>query len=302
MNLTVDCPEYCALTGCYEYPNYSTIPPPPTPPPLSAGQISHVSPNTVIMQFIVAFITGCFILLSCYMIVIKYCSRFNLFGTSPTQSDGPGEEFVHENHGPASDHQIWYISTAGLQPSIINSIRVFEYKKGDHLIEGMTDCSVCLNEFQEGDTLRLLPKCSHAFHIPCIDTWLRSHANCPFCRASVVSNTTVSTTSASNDQIAHSSSPNEDTQMENSENYGELTNNSISGGEVCENRVGTEDELELELPQVVVNSNGNGVFRIVIDLDDSKIDMEDGIQSLRSISIDSSSAVTNKYESEGKSS
>uniref|UniRef100_A0A6N2L204 RING-type E3 ubiquitin transferase n=1 Tax=Salix viminalis TaxID=40686 RepID=A0A6N2L204_SALVM len=52
-----------------------------------------------------------------------------------------------------------------------------------------TECSVCLNEFRDDETLRLLPKCSHAFHIPCIDTWLGSHTNCPLCRAPIVTNT-----------------------------------------------------------------------------------------------------------------
>lgn len=73
----------------------------------------------------------------------------------------------------------------GLHQSIINSITVCKYKRGEGLIEG-TECSVCLNEFHEDETLRLLPKCSHAFHIPCIDTWLRSHTNCPLCRAGIV--------------------------------------------------------------------------------------------------------------------
>lgn len=48
------------------------------------------------------------------------------------------------------------------------------------------DCAVCLAEFQEGDELRVLPKCSHAFHVPCIDTWLSSHTTCPLCRASIM--------------------------------------------------------------------------------------------------------------------
>lgn len=32
----------------------------------------------------------------------------------------------------------------------------------------------------------LVPKCNHAFHIYCIDTWLRSHTNCPLCRARII--------------------------------------------------------------------------------------------------------------------
>ncbi|GFQ06016.1 RING-H2 finger protein atl52, partial [Phtheirospermum japonicum] len=55
----------------------------------------------------------------------------------------------------------------------------------DGLIEG-TECAVCLSEFRENESLRLLPKCRHAFHLPCIDTWLRSQSSCPLCRAGVV--------------------------------------------------------------------------------------------------------------------
>jgi len=83
------------------------------------------------------------------------------------------------------DHPIWFIRTVGLQRSVIDSITVFKYKKDEGLVDG-TECSVCLGEFQEEESLRILPKCSHAFHIPCIDTWLSSHKNCPMCRAPVV--------------------------------------------------------------------------------------------------------------------
>uniref|UniRef100_A0A9I9EHI3 Uncharacterized protein n=1 Tax=Cucumis melo TaxID=3656 RepID=A0A9I9EHI3_CUCME len=48
------------------------------------------------------------------------------------------------------DHPIWFVTIAGLQPSVINSITVCKYKKSQCLIEG-TDCSVCLSEFQEDE-------------------------------------------------------------------------------------------------------------------------------------------------------
>ncbi|KAL5224348.1 hypothetical protein ABZP36_010987 [Zizania latifolia] len=47
------------------------------------------------------------------------------------------------------------------------------------------DCAVCLLEFADGDELRALPLCGHAFHADCIDVWLRAHASCPLCRAAV---------------------------------------------------------------------------------------------------------------------
>ncbi|KAL0459414.1 UNVERIFIED_CONTAM: RING-H2 finger protein ATL1 [Sesamum latifolium] len=33
--------------------------------------------------------------------------------------------------------------------------------------------------------LRVLPKCSHAFHLDCIDVWLLSNSNCPLCRSTI---------------------------------------------------------------------------------------------------------------------
>jgi hypothetical protein len=76
------------------------------------------------------------------------------------------------------------IPAGGLDEALVKSITVCKYKKGDGFVEG-TECSVCLSEFQENESLRLLPKCSHAFHLPCIDTWLKSHASCPLCRANI---------------------------------------------------------------------------------------------------------------------
>uniref|UniRef100_A0A0D3BE76 RING-type domain-containing protein n=2 Tax=Brassica TaxID=3705 RepID=A0A0D3BE76_BRAOL len=48
--------------------------------------------------------------------------------------------------------------------------------------EEMVSCSVCLQDFQVGETVRSLPHCHHMFHLPCIDKWLRDHASCPLCR------------------------------------------------------------------------------------------------------------------------
>eukprot|EP00250_Pteridium_aquilinum_P006962 c16777_g1_i1 orf=365-880(-) len=45
-------------------------------------------------------------------------------------------------------------------------------------------CAVCINEINCKDEVRRLPHCSHLYHTPCIDTWLRrNHRTCPLCRA-----------------------------------------------------------------------------------------------------------------------
>lgn len=45
-----------------------------------------------------------------------------------------------------------------------------------------TECSICLNDFDEGDTVRRLSTCGHCFHKSCIDLWLLRRADCPLCK------------------------------------------------------------------------------------------------------------------------
>uniref|UniRef100_A0A3Q0T253 RING-type E3 ubiquitin transferase n=1 Tax=Amphilophus citrinellus TaxID=61819 RepID=A0A3Q0T253_AMPCI len=47
-------------------------------------------------------------------------------------------------------------------------------------------CSVCINEYIQGNKLRRLP-CSHEFHIHCIDRWLSENNTCPICRQPILS-------------------------------------------------------------------------------------------------------------------
>ncbi|KAM0907704.1 hypothetical protein ACQ4PT_015930 [Festuca glaucescens] len=48
-----------------------------------------------------------------------------------------------------------------------------------------TCCTVCLEEYQAKDVVRMLPYCGHAFHVACIDAWLKQQSTCPICRASM---------------------------------------------------------------------------------------------------------------------
>ncbi|XP_050231558.1 RING-H2 finger protein ATL65 [Mercurialis annua] len=79
-------------------------------------------------------------------------------------------------------------SPYGLDESVIKTLPLFLYagKKSFHKHGKDKDCAVCLLEFEDNDYIRTLPVCSHAFHVDCIDIWLRSHANCPLCRARIL--------------------------------------------------------------------------------------------------------------------
>ncbi|KAL4303004.1 hypothetical protein GQ457_10G013660 [Hibiscus cannabinus] len=75
----------------------------------------------------------------------------------------------------------------GLEASVIETFPTMVYSevKVHKIGKGALECAVCLNEFEDDETLRLIPKCDHVFHPECIDAWLASHTTCPVCRANL---------------------------------------------------------------------------------------------------------------------
>ncbi|KAI4325386.1 hypothetical protein MLD38_030791 [Melastoma candidum] len=73
----------------------------------------------------------------------------------------------------------------GLDSAVLCSIPVVVYRQEDFK-DGL-ECAVCLCDVAEGEKARILPKCSHGFHVECIDMWFQSHSTCPLCRNSVTS-------------------------------------------------------------------------------------------------------------------
>ncbi|XP_020203699.1 RING-H2 finger protein ATL11, partial [Cajanus cajan] len=76
----------------------------------------------------------------------------------------------------------------GLDQATIETFPTFLYSdvKGLKIGNDTLACAVCLNEFQDEETLRMIPKCCHVYHSDCIDVWLASHSTCPVCRANLV--------------------------------------------------------------------------------------------------------------------
>ncbi|XP_047321799.1 E3 ubiquitin-protein ligase RING1 [Impatiens glandulifera] len=188
INLDGNCPKPClpiCPSTCYR--PFPPIQFPPTSlPDTNPNNLHHKNSLHFYLSFSFAILATTLFLIACFSIYKHFKNRRTSTSTSQETQQEINDQDPDENDHVTIDHPIWYIRTVGLQPSIINAISVCKYKKSDGLVEG-TECSVCLNEFEEDETLRLLPKCSHAFHIPCIDTWLRSHTNCPNCRAAIFS-------------------------------------------------------------------------------------------------------------------
>ncbi|MQL69982.1 hypothetical protein Taro_002276 [Colocasia esculenta] len=95
---------------------------------------------------------------------------------------GGGVGFDYYSSGASSNY---FLSPYGLDDLAIKTLPLSFYSAKAAKQFFYRECAVCLVEFEENDSLRTLPLCAHAFHVDCIDVWLRSHANCPLCRASV---------------------------------------------------------------------------------------------------------------------
>jgi E3 ubiquitin-protein ligase ATL41 len=74
-------------------------------------------------------------------------------------------------------------SRRGLDASALAALPVTAYRK--EAGAAGADCAVCLSELADGDKVRELPSCGHAFHVECVDAWLRTRTTCPLCRAEV---------------------------------------------------------------------------------------------------------------------
>ncbi|KAF8101678.1 hypothetical protein N665_0201s0005 [Sinapis alba] len=76
----------------------------------------------------------------------------------------------------------------GLKAEVIESFPTFVYSdvKAVRIGKGGVECAVCLCEFEDEETLRLMPPCCHVFHADCVDVWLSEHSTCPLCRADLL--------------------------------------------------------------------------------------------------------------------
>jgi hypothetical protein len=58
---------------------------------------------------------------------------------------------------------------------------------GAPLFTTCTMCSICIDNFEDGEKIRLLPKCKHGFHTDCLMPWLTERQGCcPLCKRSVL--------------------------------------------------------------------------------------------------------------------
>ncbi|XP_059664168.1 NEP1-interacting protein-like 2 [Cornus florida] len=78
--------------------------------------------------------------------------------------------------------------TRGLSQDSIKKLpnHIFHYSNSNSMRPcHQINCTICLEDFKNGDNVRILPSCRHRFHSHCIDEWLSRHGSCPVCREDV---------------------------------------------------------------------------------------------------------------------
>ncbi|KAK1292770.1 RING-H2 finger protein ATL13 [Acorus calamus] len=144
------------------------------PPPQAITIESKISPTLLLIIVILAII---FFVSGLLHLLVRYLLR-------PRNRDPEVLDNVTALQGQLQ--QLFHLHDSGVDQSFIDTLPVFLYKAITGGLKDPFDCAVCLCEFDADDKLRLLPKCSHAFHVECIDTWLLSHSTCPLCRGSLL--------------------------------------------------------------------------------------------------------------------
>ncbi|PKI74090.1 E3 ubiquitin-protein ligase ATL6-like [Punica granatum] len=122
------------------------------------------SPSAAMLGLLIAVVS---FFIAVYSVYILHCSRIVAAGAG------------------AGSFRPRRATPRGLDAAVIDTFPTLVYSdvKGLRLGKGALECVVCLSEFEDHETLLLIPKCHHAFHPDCIEEWLRHHTTCPVCRA-----------------------------------------------------------------------------------------------------------------------
>ncbi|XP_010541177.1 PREDICTED: RING-H2 finger protein ATL81-like [Tarenaya hassleriana] len=135
-----------------------------SPPPV---HVLSSAPITIALTafFLILLLTGFFSLFLCRCFLKRLLLAWNL-------QQNPSGEIVGPPENP------------GLDPKIVRAFPAYPYSS---VRDQGTECSICLSDFSDEDTVRLITACRHAFHADCIDLWFESHKTCPVCRCELES-------------------------------------------------------------------------------------------------------------------
>ncbi|KAL1205550.1 RING-H2 finger protein ATL46 [Cardamine amara subsp. amara] len=162
-----------------------------SPPPPSSSSGNRISPAVL---FVIVILAVLFFISGLLHLLVRFLIKHPSVTTAATSSSRSNRfpEISTSDALQRQLQQLFHLNDSGLDQAFIDALPVFHYKEivgssNGGAAQEPFDCAVCLCEFSEKDKLRLLPMCSHAFHLNCIDTWLQSNSTCPLCRGTLFS-------------------------------------------------------------------------------------------------------------------
>ena len=122
--------------------------------------------------------------------------------------------------------------------------------EASEMYESSTCCPICIEEFEAGEILRVLPRCKHLFHTECILPWLTKRQGCcPQCRTPVLPDEFQQRSRSPRSSPLRRSSGLSSTRRERDGQQTEESDTSLSGTRLFSgNDLGTHSPAE-ELPQ-----------------------------------------------------
>ncbi|XVF76623.1 hypothetical protein PTKIN_Ptkin13bG0281000 [Pterospermum kingtungense] len=172
---TIQVSSHLAINANFTFVRQTFLQPCLTPRPMDEEGGSHGFRFSPILVGLLGVIAGA-IMVATYQLFQSICNCHRS-RQMPDTANNTTSQNVQQNHQERpSDNRSRNIPTP-------RPIPIFRYTKDCN--EDM--CAVCLGDFKEGEQIRVLPDCLHFFHVPCIDTWLNLHSNCPLCRADTCS-------------------------------------------------------------------------------------------------------------------
>ncbi|XP_010540257.1 PREDICTED: RING-H2 finger protein ATL38-like [Tarenaya hassleriana] len=75
----------------------------------------------------------------------------------------------------------------GFEPTVLSAIPTMRFNRDALVSTDDSQCAICLEEYEEEEVMRVMPRCKHKFHAACIDVWLPKHSTCPVCRLPLLS-------------------------------------------------------------------------------------------------------------------
>ncbi|XWS73296.1 hypothetical protein CRYUN_Cryun02cG0116000 [Craigia yunnanensis] len=139
----------------------------PSPSPSLQQIRPNSSPFKPSIAVIIGVLTTLFSITFLLLLYAKHCASNNNNPFSYTHSSSLVSVSARRN--------------SGINRAVVESLPLFRFSSLRGQKDGL-ECAVCLTRFEPNELLRLLPKCKHAFHVECVDTWLDAHSTCPLCR------------------------------------------------------------------------------------------------------------------------